>query len=88
MSVLGTLVYLTGFPFVDRWGDRSDTALMKVHLATTATDRVHLEISASDGGTVLEQEVQLDIEQALELGAGLITWATLERKRQERAGRK
>lgn len=88
MSVLGTIVYLEDFPYFDRYGERIEPYESQVHLATTDSKYVHLSLFRYNGKSTYVQDVQLDVEQALQLGEGLVKWATLERERQEKAGRK
>ena len=69
MSVLRSS-YLEELPERDRWGniDNPDNIMM-VHIATTGWEHIHLMLEQNEGEN--ELEVNLTIEAALQLLAGL-----------------
>lgn len=81
MSVLGTICYLQDFAYVDRWGQRIETILADVHVATTDSKYLHFSIEHYFGDNTTHLEVQLNAEQAMELGNALMTWAKNQDKK-------
>ncbi|CAB4142458.1 hypothetical protein UFOVP433_12 [uncultured Caudovirales phage] len=69
MSVLRS-TYLEVLPDRDRWGhiDKPDNTLA-VHIATTGWEHIHISLEENDGENFIE--VNLTIEDALQLLAGL-----------------
>lgn len=69
MSILRS-TYLEELPDRDRWGhiDKPDN-IIAVHIATTGWDHIHLMLEQNEGEN--ELEVNLTIEEALQLLAGL-----------------
>ena len=81
MSVLGTICYLQDIPCFDVWGKRIEKISADIHVATTESKYVHFNIEHYFGDNTTHLEVQLDAEQASELGKALTTWAKNQKER-------
>lgn len=70
MSILRS-TYLEELPDLDRWGNIDDAnKMIALHVATSGWDVIHLQLEENEGENAIE--VNLTIEDALKLHAGLV----------------